>query len=501
LDIGTLVVALIGALGGAAAAGVGSVLRTRSTGRTAARLVYAELTRNAAAVAYYCATRSWPSAALIHQTWDTQGEALARMRDAEVFDAIYRGYAALEAVAYIAADASLDPRDHDQLLKAHVEQLRKALRVAGGRAQIPRGQVQEEQERLTVVADVARPVAALPQAPPSMLVLLADMQRATGNTPPPELEAAAAAPVAVGAVLRVYDARNTEELSMERLVLVRREGGPPSADATVNQIYESLSTTHAFYREVFDRDSLDGAGGPLEAVVHYGRSFNNTFWSGGELVVGDGDGVLFRRFSANLDLLAHELSHTLTQQAGLVYQGQSGALNESVCDVLGILVKQWSLRQDHAEEADWVLGMDLFGPDVKAVGLRSMAAPGTAYDDPRMGKDAQPDHMRAYVATETDNGGIHLNCGIPNHAFYRLAVTLGGPAWGRAGRIWYDALTSQALSPTSSFAAFAGLTVALAGRDHGPDVEAATRAAWREVGVTPRLSKRATDLVSSGVGG
>ncbi|HEX6675679.1 MAG TPA: M4 family metallopeptidase [Actinomycetes bacterium] len=503
MDIGTLVVALIGALGGAAAAGVGSVLRTRGTGRTAARLVYAELTRNAAAVAYYCATRSWPSAALIHQTWDAHGEALARMRGAEVFDAIYRGYAALEAVAYIAADASLDLQERGLLLDASVGQLREALRVAGGQAQIPRAQVQAELERLAVAAGPARTPAALSQAPPSLLTQLVDIQRATGNTPPPELEAAAAAPATGGAVLRVYDARNTMELTVEGLALVRHDGGPPSADPTVNEIYEAMATTHAFYREVFGRDSLDGAGGPLEAVVHFGTKFNNTFWNGQHLVVGDGDGELFQRFSADVEMTAHELSHTLTRQAGLSYQGQTGALNESVCDVLGILVKQWSLHQDQAAAADWVIGASVFSPDVKATGLRSLAAPGTAYDDPRLGKDTQPDHMRAYVETETDNGGIHINCGIPNHAFYLLATALGGPAWERAGRIWYDALTSPALSPTASFAAFAGLTVALAGRDHGRDGEeaTATRAAWRAVGVTPRLSKRAAGLVGSGVEG
>jgi Zn-dependent metalloprotease len=292
------------------------------------------------------------------------------------------------------------------------------------------------------------------------------------------------------------------ETSPERLQLARHDGGPASPDATVNQVYEAMAATHGFYREVFGRDSLDGAGSPVEAVVHFGTSFNNTFWDGQRLVVGDGDGVLFQHFSANLDLLAHELSHTLTQQAGLSYLGQPGALTESICDVLGLLVKQWHLGQDQAGEADWVLGVGVFGPDVKAAGLRSLAAPGTAYDDPRIGKDSQPDHMRAYVETETDNGGIHVNCGIPNHAFYRLATALGGPAWERAGHIWYAALTSQALSPTTSFAAFAGLTVAVAGRDHGPDGEevAATRAAWRAVGVTPRLSKRAGGLVGSGAG-
>jgi hypothetical protein len=502
LDIGTLAGALIGAVGGAAATGIGSVVRTRSTGRTAARLVYAELTRNAAAVAYFCATRSWPSAALIHQSWDAHGEALARMRGAEVFDAIYRGYAALEAVAFIAADASLDPWQRNLLLDGNVARLRQALQVAGRQAQIPSEQLQAELDRLAVAAAPPRSPAAFSQAPPSLLTQLVDIQRAAGNTPPPELEAAAAAPAAGAAVLRVYDARNTQDTDPQRLPLVRRDGGPPSADPTVNEVYDALAATHAFYQRLFGRDSLDGAGGPLEAVVHFGSSFNNTYWDGQRLVVGDGDGVLFQRFSARPEMLAHELSHTLTQQAGLSYHGQPGALTESVCDVLGMLVKQWSLGQEQAEDADWVLGAGIFGTDVKAEGIRSLAAPGTAYDNAQLGKDSQPAHMSGYVETESDNGGVHINCGIPSHAFYRLATALGGPAWERPGHVWYATITSGALTSTTSFAAFAGLTVAIARRDFGADGEeaAATRAAWQAVGVTPRLSKRAAGLVEGDTG-
>jgi Zn-dependent metalloprotease len=107
--------------------------------------------------------------------------------------------------------------------------------------------------------------------------------------------------------------------------------------------------------------------------------------------------------------------------------------------------------------------------------------------------DAQPAHMRAYVKTDDNNGGVHINCGIPNHAFYRLATALGGPAWERAGRIWYAALTGPALTPTVNFAAFAGLTAAIARRDFGTDSEEAS--ATRAVGVAPRLSKRATGIV------
>jgi Zn-dependent metalloprotease len=278
---------------------------------------------------------------------------------------------------------------------------------------------------------------------------------------------------------------------------VRRDGDPPTGDPAVDEVFDAMATTHAFYGQVFDRDSLDGRGMPLEAVVHFSSSYNNAFWNGQRLIVGDGDGRLFQRFSA-IDLLAHEMTHALAEvAAGLRFHAQSGALLESICDVMGILVKQWKLKQADAEEGDWVFGAGVFAPGVKGVGLRSFAAPGTAYDDARLGKDPQPAHMRAYVETDSDNGGVHINCGIPNHAFYRLATALGGPAWERAGRIWYAALTSGALTPTANFAAFAGLTAAIARRDYGTDSEeaSATHAAWQAVGVAPRLSKRATGMV------
>ncbi|TWD80448.1 thermolysin metallopeptidase-like protein [Kribbella amoyensis] len=267
--------------------------------------------------------------------------------------------------------------------------------------------------------------------------------------------------------------------------LVRSEGDPGVADLAVNESYEGLGATWALFQEVFGRDSVDGAGLPLVSTVHYGRGYANAFWDGAQMVFGDGDGVIFRSFTSSLDITGHEISHGVVQfTAGLAYRGQSGALNESLADVFGSLVKQRQLGQTSAK-ADWIIGAGIFTPDVAGVGLRSLARPGTAYDDPRLGKDPQPAHMSGYVETEDDNGGVHLNSGIPNHAFYLVATTLGGAAYDLPGRIWYQALTSGTLPTTSTFTQFADATIAaakaLAG-DESAEV-GAVQAAWRQVGV------------------
>ncbi|GAA2137191.1 M4 family metallopeptidase [Kitasatospora kazusensis] len=266
---------------------------------------------------------------------------------------------------------------------------------------------------------------------------------------------------------------------------VRREGGAPVKDAGVNRAYDALGATFALYEEVYGRHSVDGAWLPLDATVHYGQKYDNAFWDGARMVFGDGDGVLFNDFTSSQDVIGHELTHGVTQySAGLDYQGQSGALNESVSDVFGSLVKQYALRQP-AADADWLIGAALLAPGVQGVALRSMKAPGTAYDDPRLGKDPQPAQMGDYVETTEDQGGVHINSGIPNHAFYLLATALGGNAWERAGQVWYDTLTGGRLAHDADFTAFAKATAAAARARYTDEAVANTViAAWSQVGVS-----------------
>ncbi|MFF8956087.1 M4 family metallopeptidase [Streptomyces sp. NPDC014894] len=279
----------------------------------------------------------------------------------------------------------------------------------------------------------------------------------------------------------VYDCENRTRLPGKK---VRAEGEEPGRDATVNRVYAGLGATFELLLKSYGRSSLDGEGLPLIASVHYDEKYGNAFWDGEQMVFGDGDGEIFLDFSIPVDVIAHELAHGLTQYtANLEYFSQSGALNESVSDVIGSLVKQYTLGQT-ADEADWLIGAGLLAPRVTGVALRSLKAPGTAYDDDVLGKDPQPATMDDYVRTGRDNGGVHINSGIPNHAFYLLATELGGKSWERAGQIWFDTLTGGELSSDARFGEFARLTVAAARARYGDGEELqAVQKAWSTVKV------------------
>jgi Zn-dependent metalloprotease len=281
----------------------------------------------------------------------------------------------------------------------------------------------------------------------------------------------------------ISDAQEGEELPGVR---VRGEDDPATGDVAVDEAFDGLGATFDFLWDAFARNSLDGAGGSLLATVHYGRDYDNAFWNGERMVFGDGDGEVFTGFTRSLTVIAHELAHgVIEDEGGLEYQGQSGALNESIADVFGALAEQHHLGQT-ADEASWLIGEGIFTDAVEGTALRSLAAPGTAYDDDVLGKDPQPAHMRDYVHTRDDNGGVHINSGIPNHAFYSTAMALGGRAWERAGLIWYRTLTAGTLSPSADFTAFAAATVAAAVAEYGEESEEAraVRAGWAGVGVT-----------------
>ena len=278
----------------------------------------------------------------------------------------------------------------------------------------------------------------------------------------------------------VYDAKNKETLPGK---LIRAEGQKGSKDPAVNEAYDFSGATYDFYDKLFSRNSLDDRGMSLISSVHVGRSYANAFWNGEQMAYGDGDGRVFTRFTKALDVVGHELTHgVVTHTANLDYEDEPGALNEHFADVFGLLVKQWR-RKETAARADWLIGGDLLVKKPTRRALRSFAAPGTAYkNDPDLGTDPQPAHMKNKYTGEDDNGGVHINSGIPNHAFYLAARKIGGRAWEKTGKIWYGAL--RALSPKSGFREAAMATTEKAAALYGRAEAAAVKAAWTAVGVS-----------------
>lgn len=282
---------------------------------------------------------------------------------------------------------------------------------------------------------------------------------------------------------QVFDSKNTDDMPGD---LVRKEGDPSVSDSAVNEAYDNIEITYRFYKEIFGRESLDNRGKTLVATVHFSKDYDNAFWNGQQLVFGDGDGQLFRQggFTSSLDVIAAELTHAVVQYtAQLPYHGQAGALNQSISHVFGSMVKQWANKQT-ADQADWLLGAGLFTSKFKGRALTDVANPGTAYDDPVLGKDPQPGHMKDYVQTSDDNGGVHINSGIPDRAFVLAAKAIGGYSWEKAGKIWY-VTTTQRTTSDADFSKFANETVSAA-RELFPDdpsIAMKVGEAWTDVGV------------------
>ncbi len=260
--------------------------------------------------------------------------------------------------------------------------------------------------------------------------------------------------------------------------LVRGETDHAVHDQAVNQAFDGAGATYDFFNQILKRNSIDGKGLRLDSSVHYSTKFNNAFWNGQQMVYGDGDGKLFLGFTGAIDVIAHELTHGITQYTvpgGLVYENQSGALNESISDVFGSVVKQWVLKQS-VDKADWLIGAGIMAAGVGKA-LRSLADPGnTALT---WSGDDQPKTMQGYVL----GGDVHFNSGIPNHAFYIAAITLKGNSWEKAAPIWYKALPM--LTPNAYFEDMANATIQAAGILFGANSteQQAVQMAWKEVGV------------------
>lgn len=331
--------------------------------------------------------------------------------------------------------------------------------------------------RITEVIDVATLASAVAGAPPKKGAVKSKAQGAMAEV---------MAPPAGTAGRAVYDC-NQQWGEPPPFVLKRGEGDPATADNAVNEAYDAGGAVRDYYRNELGRNSIDNLGMNQIHNVHRGVNYMNAFWHPAlkQMFYGDGDGTIFVSFTKDPDVIGHELTHGVTQYtAGLNYFSQSGALNEHFSDVFGSAIEQ-AIEGKNAGNADWLIGDGIMGPTLFGEALRSMKAPGTAYDNPLMGTDPQPDHMSNYYAGPLDNQGVHINSGIPNKAFY-LVATANSIGTDKAALIWYTTL--QNLWPTAIFSDFASVLVRSAQvLTNSKKVPVGTtqtvRAALREVGL------------------
>ncbi|KAF7521720.1 hypothetical protein G7054_g12372 [Neopestalotiopsis clavispora] len=289
-------------------------------------------------------------------------------------------------------------------------------------------------------------------------------------------------------VRTVFDAHGSDDESELPGTQVRAEGQKPVDDKAVNEAFDNIGLVLEMYKQKFNWISIDNHNMRIVSSVHFGQQFQNAYWDPArrQMVFGDGGDFLWN-FPAALDVIGHELTHAVTENTSpLFYHGQSGALNEHVSDVFGIMAKQIKDNTE-ADEADWLIGEDCLMPRTKGVALRSMKDPGTAYDDPRFGKDPQPANFRDFDATDfADNGGVHKYSGIPNRAFYLVATAFGGFSYEKAGQIWWNTMNSGHIPTRCEFRHFAEVTVNQAQKLFGAKGSKIVTDAWSEVGVAVR---------------
>ena len=289
--------------------------------------------------------------------------------------------------------------------------------------------------------------------------------------------------------MEVYDIHHNTDTALATLLWKNGKVENGKLDKDAKNVIKAGKGTWDFYYEVFGRNSLNKMGLLLKHYIHFGKTqqdMDNAFWDGEAMLYGDGDAKIFGSFTSDIDIIGHELTHGVTQyESNLEYLNQSGALNESLSDVFGIMIKQRMMKQD-VSKSNWLIGENVLLGNQYA--LRSLKAPGTAFvNHPELGTDPQPatmDHFK-HLPTSIDGGGVHYNSGIPNFAFYVTAFNIGGFSWEKAGRIWYEAMCDRALKTDATFEQFKALTIKKASTlfGAGSKEHKATQQGWKEAKV------------------
>jgi Zn-dependent metalloprotease len=306
--------------------------------------------------------------------------------------------------------------------------------------------------------------------------------------------------------LATYDLRYSlsaagEALSTGRLdpALVARDGDNQWTDGAVVDAHAFAGLTYDYYFKRHGRRGIDGLDLPMRSVTHFvprSYEFANAFWDpfSSAMYYGDGDSE-FASFSGALDVVAHELTHGVTQYTwDGIYEGESGALNEAFSDVMGTGAEFFHQPAGPGRlQADYFLGEDLaFVFDPPRTAVRSMENP-ALFCSASLGQ-CDPDHYSRRYRGAADGGGVHHNSGIANQAFYLLAeggvnrtsgqrvAGLGPGGRERAERIFYRGFTAY-LTPSANFLDARAATIRAARDLYGEADAAQVALAWSAVGV------------------
>lgn len=255
-------------------------------------------------------------------------------------------------------------------------------------------------------------------------------------------------------IRRLFDSKNTYDFPEQP---IKTEVQQHSTEESNDPVLQMTNIIYDHFHNSLNRESWDNKNGSVDLFINFGQKYNNAFWDGEHLVFGNGDGQYFNSFLI-LDVVAHEYGHAITDTtARLIYRDQSGALNEHFSDVVGVSIKHLFDDATNNTAKNWLIGEGLFNSRFNARGLRDMENPGTAYNDPELGKDPQPDHMDRYYNGSDDNGGVHINSGIPNKAFSTFCKSTGLKSYDLPLAVWYNALLES--GENTGFLEFADLTV------------------------------------------
>ncbi|CAG9612486.1 Neutral protease B [Bacillus rhizoplanae] len=291
-----------------------------------------------------------------------------------------------------------------------------------------------------------------------------------------------------GQGIHTFDAKNMNEFIFN--ILSQWLGYTGDEIESRNKFFEDKAAVDAhanaekvydYYKKTFKRNSFDNEGAKLISSVHVGENWNNAAWNGVQMMYGDGDGKVFIPLSAGLDVIAHELTHAVTEySANLEYKNESGALNESLSDIMGAMV----------DRDDWEMGEDIYTPGKAGDALRSLSNP-AALPNPLKPTEGYPDHYSKRYTGTVDNGGVHINSSINNKAAYLVSeggthygVAVNGVGRAATEKIYYRALTKY-LTANSNFSMMRQAAIQAAADLYGQNSDAvyAVTKAYDAVGV------------------